>query len=81
MVVVREHDAQANDVAPGNIGILRAETIGEQVRGFPDNLKETLDRQLAEAIFVPRDLQDLVGRVEDVLHSSLSLRLTGRWTR
>src|ERR1039458_1467795 len=60
-----------------DIGILAAETIGQGVRGFPDNLEETLDRQLADAILVPRvppvlhDVQDLVGSVEDVPHPLL----------
>ena len=29
MVVVREHDPQANDVAPGNAGMLRAEVLAK----------------------------------------------------
>jgi hypothetical protein len=38
MVVVREHDPQADDVAPGNAGMLRAEVLAEGIRRLTDDL-------------------------------------------
>src|ERR1700722_10384915 len=72
MVVVREHDPQADDVAPGNAGMLRAEVLAEGVRRLADDLQETLHREPPDPVLVPGvpaklgDLGDFAGGIQDV---------------
>lgn len=75
MVVVSKDDTQADDVAPRNVLIPCAKVVAQRVCGLADNLQRTLDCQLSQTVFGPYvpsvyDVQDLVGRVEDILHPS-----------
>ena len=72
MVMVREHDPQADDVVPGNTGMLSAEVIAEGVRRLADDLQEAIHRQPPDPVLVPGipakldDFGDLVDGVEAV---------------
>src|ERR1035438_1744655 len=72
MVVVREHDPQADDVAPGNAGMLRAEVLAEGVRRLADDLQKTLHREPPDPVLVPSvpakldDRGDFAGGIQDV---------------
>jgi integrase len=74
MVVVRENDAQADDVAPWHFRMLGPEFVGQRVGRFSDDLQQALRRQLPEPVLVPciapdlRDVHDLVGSIKDVLY-------------
>lgn len=72
VVMVCEHDPQADDVAPGNTGVASAEFLAQGVRGLADDLQQALHRELPDAVLVPGipaefgDLGDLPGGVEDI---------------
>jgi hypothetical protein len=70
--MVREHNPQADDVAPGNAGMLRAEVLAEGVRRLADDLQETLRREPPDPVLVPvvpaklDDLGDFAGGIQYV---------------
>src|SRR6185437_15619243 len=72
MVMMRERDAQANDVPPGNVGVLRAEVLAEGVRRLADDLQKALHRELPNPVLLPSlpantdDVADLTGGIQDV---------------
>src|SRR5271157_374912 len=72
MVMVREDDPQADDVAPGNARVLCAEVLAEGVRRLADDLQEALHRELPDSVLVPGvpakfdDLGDFAGGIQDV---------------
>jgi hypothetical protein len=86
VVTVREHDPHADDVAPGDAGVPRAEFLAEGVRGLADDLQEALDRELPDPVLVPGvparldDRGDLGGCVQDVGDALVVPPLTGRPT-
>jgi hypothetical protein len=51
--VVRKDDTQANDVAPGDAGMLRAVFLAQRVGGLADDLQEAFGCELPDAVFVP----------------------------
>src|SRR6202034_2686525 len=63
---------QADDVAPGNSGMLCAELLAEGVRSLPDDLQQALYCELPDPVLVPGvpakldDRADFAGGVQDV---------------
>jgi hypothetical protein len=54
VVVVRQDDAQADDVAPRDLGELRSTFVGHRPGRLADHLEQAFDRQPRHTIRLPR---------------------------